>query len=134
MLLGWFLRQRFVDKLAVGLFAAAMTPILWTVVASGMFIGLMGAWLRQQFPFSDPDRYWQWWAYFLDDAQPQRVHLWLTVSGVAAALPFVAFIVRQVMDYFGAKNAKRPSLYGKTGWAKPQQMAKRNISLNQDPF
>lgn len=110
-MLHWYLRQRAVDKLAVGLFAAAMAPVIWTAIASRMFVLLMGPWLRQQFPYSDPDSYWQWWAYFLDDAQPQRVHLWLLVSGVAAAAPFCAFALRQGMDYFA--GPKRPMTLGR---------------------
>jgi hypothetical protein len=133
MLLGWFLRQRLADKIAVVLFAAAMTPIIWTALASFMFILLMGPWARQHFPFGDPATYWQWWAFFLDDAQPLRVHRWLAVSGIAAVAPFVAFIVRQVMDYVGGSKGGI-SVYGRTGWANQKQMKARGISTSKRPF
>ena len=132
MMLGWFLRQTWPNKLAVGLFALAMTPVIWTAGASFLFIRLMGPWIQQQFPLSDPDTYWQWWAYFLDDAQPRRVHLWLAVSGVAAVLPFIAFITRQVMDYAG--HSKRPALYGKTGWASRDEMRRGDVKTTRDIF
>jgi hypothetical protein len=68
-----------------------------------------------------------WWDYVLTDRQPVRVQRWLVVSAVVATLPFVAFIVRQVMDYFGG-GGKRPAVYGKTAWANHQDMRSSSIS------
>ena len=132
-MLHWYLRQGWPKQLAVLAVVAVMVPILWTAIASYLFVDLMGHGLRQDYPRSEIGSYFVWQDYFLADDQPVRVRLWLAVSGVAAAVPFVAFIVRQVMDHSG-KGAKRPSLYGKTGWATDEQMRGGGIGLKKDLF
>ena len=131
-MLAWFLRQRRRDKIAVGLFVLALMPVVWTVIASWFFVLLLGVKARQYFPWSDPDTYWQWWAFFLDPDQPRRIQLFLKIAAGAAALPIGAFVVRLVMDHVG--SGKRPSLYGKTGWASRKQMASRDIKHRRDLY
>lgn len=127
----WFLRQSGANKLAVLLAAAVVMPILWTALASYMLIALLGAGTRQLHPLSDPATYFQWWMFWSDAGQTARTHLWIWVSGVAAATPFVAFVLRQVLDYLGSDN--RPSLYGKTQWADRRQMKEARISTTKRP-
>ena len=131
-MLHWFVRQKRIDKIAVLLAAAVVVPVAWTAIASYLLISLMGAWTRQHYPFSELSTYWQWWAFFYDAAQPIRIHKWLALSGVAAALPFVAFIVRQVMDY--PRDISRSPVYGKTQWASRDQMKSGSISTTRRPF
>jgi type IV secretory pathway TraG/TraD family ATPase VirD4 len=132
-MLHWYLRQGWPRQLAVLAVVAVAMPILWTAIASYLFVDLMGNGLRQDNPRTEISSYFVWLDYFLTDNQPVRVRLWLAVSGVAAALPFVAFIVRQVTDRSG-NGAKRPSLYGKTGWATDEQMRGGGIGLKKDLF
>jgi hypothetical protein len=129
-MLGWYLRQGWPRQLAVLAALAVVVPILWTAIASYLFVDLMGR--RPSYPSSEVGSYLVWWDYFLADGQTLRVHTWLAVSGVAAALPFGAYIARQVMDRAG--STKRPSLYGATGFASREQMQQRDIDLNQRPF
>ena len=97
-MLTWFLRQRWLDKIAVILFALLVVALLWTALASYFLILLLGQSMRTAYPFSDPDTYWVWWVFLFDDAQPVRILLWLKISGFAAAAPFVALVLRQIMD------------------------------------
>lgn len=126
MLIHWFIRQRRRDKLAVGLFVLAVIPVLWTALASFFLVLLMGAGGRQYYPLDDPDTYWQWWAFFAVD-QPIRMQRFLMISGVGASVPIGALIVRQVLDYLG--GTKRPSLYGKSDWATPDDMRRGGLKL-----
>ena len=128
----WFLRQSGANKLAVLLAIAVAAPILWTALASYLLIALLGAHARQIFPFNDPQTYFQWWVFLSDPEQTARTHLWVRVSGVAATAPFIAFILRQVLDYL--RSDQRPSLYGKTQWADRQQMKEACISTTKRPF
>jgi type IV secretory pathway TraG/TraD family ATPase VirD4 len=132
-MLHWYLRQGWPKQLAVLAVVAVAVPILWTASASYLFVDLMGHGLRQDYPRSEIGSYFVWQDYFLADDQPVRVRLWLAVSGAAAAVPFAAFIARQVMDRSG-NGAKRPSLYGKTGWATDEQMRGGGIGLKKDLF
>lgn len=131
-MLQWYLRQGWPRQLAMLAAVAIVVPILWTAIASYLFVDLMA--LRQYYPRTDIGSYSVWWDYFLADDMPVRVHRWLFLSGVAAALPFGAYIVREVMDRIGGSHTKRPSLYGKTGWADREQMARRNIKHDREPF
>ncbi len=131
-MLGWFLRQRRADKIAVALAVVAVTPVLWTALASYMLVALLGAHARQIYPLSDPSTYFQWWVFGLDAEQPARTHLWILVSGIAASAPFVAFVLRQVLDYLGSDN--QPAVYGQTQWADQKQMEKNKISTTRRPF
>ena len=128
----WFLRQRGADKLAVVLVAVVVIPVLWTALASCMLIALLGAHAHQIYPLSDPTTYFQWWVFLFDAAPSAKLRLWLAVSGVAAAAPFVAFALRQMMDYFG--TARTPLIYGKTHWATPAEMKANKISSRRKPF
>jgi len=131
-MLTWFLRQRPLDKAAVLLVVLPAVPALWTLLASILFRQLMGAWIQQQFPLSDTAAWWMWWPYYLDAAeQTLRTKQWLAVSGVVAALPFAAFIARQVIDHVG--RGRRQSLYGKTGWASPEEMRRGGIEESDLP-
>ena len=65
----------------------------------------------------DVSSYLAWWDYFLADAQPLRIQGWLAVSGVAAAVPFIAFIARQAIDY--ASGGKRRPLRAGHGGLRP---------------
>lgn len=132
MMLGWFLRQDWRNKLAVSVAALFVTIVIWTAAASYLFIDLMGHSLRQYYPRSDIESYTVWWDYFTTDGQPKRVHLWLTVSGVAAALPFAAVIVRQIIDHVGTRV--RQSLYGQSGFASTEDMTNRGIVFKKEPF
>lgn len=133
-MLTWFLRQRFADKIAVMLAVLVLVPALWTALSSFLFLRLMGAWLQQQYPLDDINSYWIWWVYYVDRAaQPLRTQQWLAVSGIAAALPFGAFLIRQIMDHF-SRGGTGQSVYGTTQWADRKQMASRDISTRRRPF
>jgi len=131
-MLGWFLRQTWPNKLAVGLATLTITPVLWTAGASYLFIDLMGQGLRQYYPRDDLGSYLVWWDYFPPSGQPHRVQLWLLVSGLASALPFAAFAIRQVIDHFN--RGTRPSLYGKVDWANRDSMKKHGVTTSKNLF
>jgi type IV secretory pathway TraG/TraD family ATPase VirD4 len=132
-MLHWYLRQGWPKQLAILAAAAVAVPILWTAIASYLFVDLMGNGLRQYYPRTDLSRYFAWWDYVLTDDQPVRTQRWLALSGAVATLPFVAFIARQVMDYFGG-GAKRPAVYGRTTWATRQDIKTSGISRKRKPF
>jgi hypothetical protein len=132
-MLNWYLRQGWPKQLTVLAVMAVAVPILWTAGASYLFIDLMGAGFRQAYPHSDFGSYLVWWDYCLTDGQPVRVQRWLAVSGLVAALPFAAFIVRQVTDHFGG-GAKRPAVYGRTRWASRADQRARDITASKKPF
>ena len=113
-MLHWYLRQGWPKQLVVLAVVAVAVPILWTAIASYLFVDLMGHGLRQYYPRRDVNSYLVWWDYFLTDAQPLRIQGWLAVSGVAAAVPFIAFIARQAMDYAGG-GQRRPLRAGHGG-------------------
>jgi type IV secretory pathway TraG/TraD family ATPase VirD4 len=131
-MLGWYLRQGWPRQLAVLAALAVVVPILWTAIASYLFVDLMGSGLRQYYPRSDIGSYLVWWDYFLTDDQPIRLKRWLVVSGATATMPFAAFLVRLVMD--STSDTKRPALYGKTGWASREDMRHGNVKTTKDLF
>jgi type IV secretion system protein VirD4 len=116
-MLHWYLRQGWPKQLVVLAVVAVAVPILWTAIASYLFVDLMGNGLRQYYPRRDVSSYLVWWDYFLTDAQPLRIQGWLAVSGVAAAVPFIAFIARQAIDYAG--GGKRRLLRAGHGGLRP---------------
>jgi hypothetical protein len=132
-MLNWYLRQGWPKQLVVLAVVMVAVPILWTAIASYLFVDLMGDGLRHYYPRSDISRYFVWWDYFLVDGQPVRVQRWLALSAVVATLPFGALVVRQVMDHVGA-GAKRPAVYGRTAWASRDQMRARDITASKKPF
>jgi hypothetical protein len=130
VMLGWYLRQGWPRQLAVLAALAVVVPILWTAIASYLFVDLMG-W-RSSYPRSEVGSYLVWWDYFLADGQTSSVQRWLVVSGAAATVPFGAMVVRLVMGY--TSDAKRPALYGKTGWASREDMRHGNVKTTKDLF
>jgi type IV secretory pathway TraG/TraD family ATPase VirD4 len=131
-MLRWYLRQGWATQLVVIAIVVVMVPILWTAIASYLFLDLMGNGLRRYYPRGDIGSYLVWWDYFLADGQRARVRLWLAVSAAVAALPFVAFIARQVIDHVG--GTKRPSLYGSTGWASSHDMRRGGVKTKREVF
>jgi hypothetical protein len=132
-MLRWYLRQGWPRQLAVLTVVAVAVPVLWTAIASYLFVDLMGAGLRQYYPRSDVGSYLVWWDYLLAEGPPARVERWLAVSAVVTTLPFAAVIARQVTDYLGS-DGKRPAVYGKTAWANRQEMRSSGISSSKKPF
>jgi hypothetical protein len=136
-MLNWYLRQGTRRQMVVLGVVIVATPFLWNAMASFFFIDLMGHGMRLDYPRSDIGSYFVWQDYFLSDGQPPRVRLWLAVSGVAAAVPFAGLIVRLAMDHSGRGSrgtggGKRPSLYGKSGWADEGHMHRGGIGTKRD--
>jgi hypothetical protein len=131
-MLNWYLRQGWPKQLVVLAVVMVAVPILWTAIASYLFVDLMGGELRQYYPRSDIGSYFVWWGYFLTDDQPVRVQRWLLVSGAAATVPFGGMMVRLVMGY--TSDTTRPALYGKTGWASRDDMRHGNVKTTKDLF
>jgi hypothetical protein len=133
MLIVWFLKQRRADKIAVCLAVLVMTPVLWTALASVLFVALKGAGMREQHPFTDPYTYWLWLDYFSYADQPLNTVRLLMVSGVVAAFPFAALIVRQGIDYVSGR-AGRPVLYGASAWASQEDEQRGNVRTTKEIF
>ena len=76
----WFVRQCWRDRALVGTLAVAVIFIAWTALSSVALTRMLA--VRDYYPFSEPDSYWQWWSYLLDADQPLSIDKWLLASGI----------------------------------------------------
>ena len=54
----WFVRQCWRDRALVGTLAVAVISIAWTALSSVALTRMLA--VRDYYPFSEPDSYWQW--------------------------------------------------------------------------
>ena len=127
----WFVRQCWRDRALVGTLAVAVISIAWTALSSVALTRMLA--VRDYYPFSEPDSYWQWWAYLLDADQPLSVNKWLLASGIIGALPWAALLLREFQDLKGRRLVRRtraltPGVtdnHGHAAWATREQIMQR---------
>lgn len=102
---GWWLRQTWRDRLLAAVPVASLVFICWTALSSFALTRLLG--VRDFYTFSNPESYFQWWAYLLDDEQPATVNISLLISGAIGALPWAAVAVRMGLDRRTRKLVRR---------------------------
>jgi type IV secretion system protein VirD4 len=131
----WFVRQCWRDRALVGTLAVAVIFIAWTALSSVALTRMLA--VRDYYPFSEPDSYWQWWSYLLDADQPLSIDKWLLASGIIGTLPWAALLLRELQDLKGRRLVRRPggSLqplqagvtdnHGHAAWATPEQICRR---------
>ena len=130
----WFVRQCWRDRALVGTLAVAVIFIAWTALSSVALTRMLA--VRDYYPFSEPDSYWQWWSYLLDADQPLSIDKWLLASGIIGTLPWAALLLRELQDLKGRRLVRRPggSLqplqagvtdnHGHAAWATPEQICR----------
>ena len=106
-------RQCWRDRALVGALALAMIFIAWTALSSVALTRMLA--VRDYYPFSEPDSYWQWWSYLLDADQPLSINKWLLASGIIGALPWAALLLREFQDLKGRRRCRATGCSSNTG-------------------
>lgn len=132
-MLNWYLRQGWPKQLVALAALIILVPILWTALASFLFIDLMGASFRVNYPHSDLGSYLVWWDYALADGQPKLTNIWLALSGGASAFPWVALVASSLRRIFG-RVSPQPDLWGTTSFADRREMRAGGIKTKKRVF
>lgn len=112
-----FAEWPFAAKGLAGLFGAAMLALLWTALASTVF--LIGTGLIHSHHGIPLGAWWLYWSYY-GFKQPV-VGTWLKVSaGVATALPLLIVVFGLLRKGLGLGQPRE--LHGETRWAKAREM------------
>jgi len=98
----------------------------WTVMASRLFVWMGG--LSAYFP----SPWITWWRYAHQPRINGSTVAYLIASGLITALPILLIVVIVVAVL--RSGTRRPSLYGKTGWADRREMRRGGIRSERSPF
>jgi type IV secretion system protein VirD4 len=108
-------------KALTGLFACAVAAVLWSVLASGIFLLGTNLLTRETVPL------FQFWTYlgYYGLGHPV-VGLWLKIAaGVATALPVLLFLARVTRQ--GWPGTPQKELHGETRWATRRELVKGGL-------
>lgn len=109
----------------IGIIGASAAVGAWVVIASYAYCRLSSHMDLFVFP----------WDQWLDIAPYWNVNGWTKAYVViSAAIPILLMVGIAYGVITRLKRSFLPSLYGKTGWARPAQMKASGISTNRKPF
>ena len=89
--------------------------VLWTIVASALFVLLGRLWTVDP----PPAMFWQWWHYLLFDADNPVTRRLLAIS---SAPPTVLLLVGGAFAVVRSRKGRKPALYGETIWASDREV------------
>src|SRR5215831_11635970 len=118
--------QKFSDwptpaKVVFGLLVLICLVIVWSVLASAIFLAKTGLLMPDVVPFI------QWWMYFMAYGWHHPVvGSWLTISAVSATAVPVVLVGARMARSGGLGGANR-ALFGKTRWATRKEMERAGL-------
>jgi hypothetical protein len=123
---------------AVTLGALLLAAVVWTVIASIIFVCVMGLIDRTglghaittYFNMNNPNTYWQWWGYLFD---PDAVSKTITIAlwaGAIAATAFVGAMIYRTADLYIKRIVQRP-LHGDAQPATRDEMRRSGFVMRR---
>jgi type IV secretory pathway TraG/TraD family ATPase VirD4 len=113
-------------RITIGAISIVAAIGVWTILASRLFVWMGG--LSAYFP----SPWVTWWRYARQPRIDGSTLVYLIASGIVAAIPILLTVAALLYGAvkISSRRSRRPSLYGETAWASPEEMVEGGMSLS----